>query len=365
MKSSQSASYTVTAMLILALLASSCGNNSEKPAATPAPEAKPSAASADHGGLQNQPMIVPADNPISIEKAALGKQLFFDTRLSKTGKMSCESCHHPENGWTSGKALTAKFDGSMNTRAAPSLNNVGYFPALYWDGRGKTLEAVATAAWKTQMGGDPDQVAMKLNEVPGYKDAFQKAMGGPATGDAIAKALATFMRTIKSEDSPWDRYEQGDKTAVPEDVVKGFDVFSHQNKANCTLCHLPPLYTDTLFHNVGIGMDKPRPDPGRGKILDDEARKAGTTDGKAAEMMGAFKTPTLRGLVGAAPYFHDGRAKTLEEAIDIMWKGGIKNDNLDPKLKRRSISPKELSQLVAFVKSLTPEKKPFEKPTLP
>ncbi len=354
---------------MLAFLASSCGNTTEKPATTPAPEEKPSAAPAsqDHGGLQNQPMIVPADNPITPEKVALGKQLFFDTRLSKTGKMSCESCHHPENGWTSGKALTAKFDGSMNTRATPTLHNVGYLPALYWDGRGKTLEGVATAAWKGQMGGDPEQVAMKLNEIPGYKEAFQKAMGGPATGDGIAKALATFMRTIKSEDSPWDRYEQGDKAAVPEDVVKGFDVFSHQNKANCTLCHLPPLFTDTLFHNVGIGMDKPMPDPGRGKILDDEAKKAGTKDDKAAEMMGAFKTPTLRGVTDAAPYFHDGRAKTLEEAVDFMLKGGIsaKNDNLDPKLKRRNVSPTERTQLIAFIKSLTPAPKPFEKPTLP
>jgi cytochrome c peroxidase len=365
MKSAQSALLQFSAVLMLALLASSCGNSTEKPAATPAPEAKPAATSADHGGLQDQPMTVPADNPITPEKVALGKQLFFDTRLSKTGKLSCESCHHPENDWTSGKAITAKFDGSMNTRSTPTLSNVGYLQAWYWDGRGKTLEDVATAAWKGQMGGDPDQVAMKLNEIPGYKDEFQKAMGGPATGDAIAKALATFMRTIKSEDSPWDRYQAGDKSAVSEDVVKGFDVFSHQNKATCTLCHLPPLFTDGLFHNVGIGTDKPMPDKGRGKILEDEAKKAGTKDDKAAEMMGAFKTPTLRGAVDGAPYFHDGRAKTIEEAIDIMWKGGIKNDNLDPKLKRRTLSPKDLTQLVAFIKSLTPEKKPFEKPTLP
>jgi len=350
---------------MLALLASSCGSSTEKPATTTAPEAKPAAAPADHGGLQDQPMAVPADNPITPEKVVLGKQLFFDTRLSKTGKLSCESCHHPENGWTSGKALTAKFDGSMNTRTTPTMHNVGYLPALYWDGRGKSLEGVATAAWKGQMGGDPDQVAMKLNEIPGYKDAFQKAMGGPATGDGIAKALATFMRTIKSHDSPWDRYEAGDKAAVSEDVVKGFDVFTHQNKANCTLCHLPPLYTDTLFHNVGIGTDKPMPDKGRGKILEDAAKTAGTKDDKAAEMMGAFKTPTLRGVTEAAPYFHDGRAKTLEEAVDLMLKGGIANDNLDPKLKRRNVSPTERTQLIAFIKSLTPEPKPFEKPILP
>jgi cytochrome c peroxidase len=279
--------------------------------------------------------------------------------------MSCESCHHPENSWTSGKALTARFDGSMNTRATPTLNNVGYLRLWYWDGRGKTLEGVATTAWQKQMGGDPDQVAIKLNEIPGYKDAFQKAMGGPATGESIAKALATFMRTIKSEDSPWDRYEQGDKSAVSDDVVKGFDVFSHQNKANCTLCHLPPLYTDTLFHNIGIEADKPMPDMGRGKIMDDDAKQAGTRDEKAAEMMGAFKTPTLRGVVDAAPYFHDGSRQALDKAVLFMLGGGKENPNLDPKLKKRGISPKEFEQLMAFIKSLSPEKKPFEKPVLP
>ena len=364
MKSALSASLKLLTILMLALIVSSCGNSAEKPAETPAPSA--TSAPKDLGGLQNQPMTVPADNPITPEKVALGKQLFFDTRLSKTGTMSCESCHHPENGWTAGKALTAKFDGSMNTRMAPSLNNVGYVSALYWDGRGKSLEGVATAAWKSQMGGNPDEVAMKLNEIPGYKDAFQKAVGGPASGENIAKALATFMRTIKSDNSPWDRYEvQKDKTAVSEDAIKGFEVFSHLNKANCTLCHLPPLYTDTLFHNIGIGTDKPKPDQGRGKILADEAAKAGTRDDKAAEMMAAFKTPSLRGIVDGGPYFHDGRAKTLEEAVDLMLKGGIENDNLDPKLKKRNISPTERMQLLAFIKSLTPEMKPFEKPVLP
>jgi cytochrome c peroxidase len=345
-------------LLSFTLLAASCGNKTEPAATKPAPAEKPAAAAnpADRGGLQDQPMEVPADNPITPEKVALGKQLFFDTRLSKTGKMSCDTCHIPEKGWTSGKALTAKFDGSMNTRASQTLYNVGYYREWYWDGRGTTLEAVALAAWQKQMGADPDQIATKLNGIAGYKDAFQKAMGGPATGDSISKALATFMRTIKSDHSPWDRYEEGDKTAVSEDAVKGFDVFSHQNKANCTLCHLPPLYTDTLFHNVGIGTDKPNPDQGRGKIVQGD---------KAADMMGAFKTPTLRSVSESAPYFHDGSVPTLEKAALKMLGGGIDNPNLDPKLKKRNISPKEFDQLIAFIKSLTPEQKPFERPKLP
>jgi cytochrome c peroxidase len=310
-------------------------------------------------------MAVPADNPMTPEKIALGKQLFFDTRLSKTGKMSCETCHLPEKGWADGKALSAKFDGSMNTRHTPTLLNVGYNKQYYWDGRAPTLEAQILAAWRGQMGADPDAIAATLNGIEGYKTAFQKVMGGPASAQNIPQAIAAFVRTIKSENAPWDAYEKGDKSAVSEDAIKGFNIFSADNKANCTLCHLPPLYSDTLFHNTGIGSDKPNPDPGRGKILADAAKQKGTPDPEAAKMMGAFKTPTLRSITETAPYFHDGRAQTLEEAVDLMLNGGIRNSNVDEKLKKRAIQPEEKAQLMAFLKSLTPEQKPFEKPQLP
>src|SRR5262245_50326857 len=342
------------------LFAASCSNTSEKPAAQPSVSPGPTAAPAakpDVGPLGE--MAVPADNPITPEKVELGKKLFFDTRLSKTGKMSCESCHLPEKGWADGQALSTKFDGSLNTRHTPTLYNVGYYKQWYWDGRAATLEAQVTAAWKGQMGGDPDAVAMTLNGIDAYKNDFQKAFNGPATPDNIAKALATFVRTIKSENSPWDKFQAGDKSAVSDDVVKGFTVFSDSDKANCTLCHLPPLFTDTLFHNVGIGFDKPMPDMGRGKILAD------AKDPTADSMMGAFKTPTLRSITETAPYFHDGRAKTLEEAVDLMLQGGIKNPHLDEKLKPRMISKEERTQLLAFLKSLTPEAKPFDRPQVP
>jgi len=329
--------------------------SSEPPAA---PAAKP-----DVGPLGS--MTVPADNPITPEKAELGKKLFFDTRLSKTGKMSCETCHLPDKGWADGKALSTKFDGSMNTRHTPTLINAGYYNQWYWDGRAATLEGQVTAAWKGQMGGDPDAVAMTLNGIEAYKNEFQKVFNGPATGDNIAKAIATFVRTIRSQNSPWDKYQQGDKSAVSEDVIKGFTVFSDTDKANCTLCHVPPLFTDTLFHNVGIGFDKPMPDLGRGKTLADAAEKAGTKDPNAEAMQGAFKTPTLRSITLTAPYFHDGRAKTLDEAVDFMLKGGIKNPHLDEKLKPKMLSKEERSQLMAFLKSLTPEQTPFEKPQVP
>jgi cytochrome c peroxidase len=228
-----------------------------------------------------------------------------------------------------------------------------------------TLEGQVTAAWRGQMGGDPDAVAMTLNGIPAYKDEFQKVYNGPATADNIAKSLAAFVRTLKSENSPWDKYQQGDKSAVSEDAIKGFAVFSDSDKANCTLCHLPPLFTDTLFHNVGIGYDKPMPDLGRGKILGDAAEKAGTKDPTAETMQGAFKTPTLRSITETGPYFHDGRAATLDDAVDLMLKGGIKNPHMDEKLMPRMITKEERGQLMAFLKSLTPEQAPFAKPQVP
>jgi cytochrome c peroxidase len=347
----------------LLLFAASCGGNSEKteskPAAAPAtPAPKP-----DVGPLGE--MAVPADNAITPEKVELGKKLFFDTRLSKTGKMSCETCHQPDKGWTDANALSTKFDGSVNTRHTPTLYNVGYYKQWYWDGRAATLEGQVTAAWRGQMGGDPDAVAMTLNGIDAYKNEFQKVFNGPATGANIAQAIAAFVRTIKSENSPWDKYQAGDKSAVSEDVIKGFAVFSDTDKANCTLCHLPPLFTDTLFHNVGIGYDKPMPDLGRGKILADAAEKAGTKDPNAETMQGAFKTPTLRSITETGPYFHDGRSKTTDDAVDLMLKGGIKNPHLDEKLKPKMISKDERAQLMAFLKSLTPEAKPFDKPQVP
>jgi cytochrome c peroxidase len=310
-------------------------------------------------------MTVPADNPMTPEKVALGKQLFFDKRLSMTGTMSCETCHLPEMGWTDGKVLSTRFDGSMNTRHTPTLYNVGYYKEWYWDGRSATLEGQILAAWRGQMGADPEQIAMALNGIEGYRTAFEQHMGGPATPDLVTKALASFVRTIVSDNSAWDRYEKGDRSAVPPEVVAGFTVFSDSEKANCTLCHLPPLYTDTLFHNVGVGYDKPQPDLGRGKFLADRAQQTGNPDPTAASMNGAFKTPTLRSVTESGPYFHDGRSQTLEEAVDFMLAGGIANPNMDEKLKARKLTPEERTQLLAFLRSLTPESTPFERPVLP
>jgi cytochrome c peroxidase len=343
---------------LLLMLAASCGNSEapKKDETAAPPPAAPTVLKVQTG---IEDMEVPADNPMTPEKIELGKMLFFDKRLGKDGKMSCETCHLPEKGWTDAKQFSIKADGTANTRHTPTLYNVGFYKEWYWDGRSATLEAQIQAAWKNQMGADMPAVAMTLNGIEGYKTAFQSAMGGEATPDSVVKALATFVRTIRSEDSPWDKYEKNDKTAVSKVAVAGFEVFRSDDKAQCGLCHTPPLYTDKDFHNIGIGFDKDMPDQGRGKILADKK------DPAAEAKMGAFKTPTLRSVAETGPYFHDGRAKTLDEAVTLLLKGGIDNPHKDEKLKERKITAPEKAALIEFMKALSPAPMKFERPKLP
>lgn len=329
-------------VVLLVAIATVTARQAAKPAFTPP------------RGLTAMAIPVPPNNPMTAARIELGKQLFFDNRLSRTKKMNCETCHVPEKGWTDGLALSPRFDGSMNTRHTPTLYGAAYYPDLYWDGRAKGLETQILAAWKSQMGGDPEAIATELNAVPAYKAAFEKEFGGPATGPRIVDALATFVRTIHAGDTEWDRTKQDPASLKQTPVGRGFIVFS--DVAHCTNCHLPPLFSDTLFHNVGVGTDKETPDPGRGKVASNDPK-----------MMGAFKTPSLRGVALSGPYLHDGGTKTLEETVDFMLKGGLKNPNLDEKLQVWTVTPQQRNDLLTFLRSLSPAdaKKRYPRPTIP
>jgi cytochrome c peroxidase len=292
----------------------------------------------------------PRDNPQTPEKVLLGKQLFFDKRLSKDGSASCETCHLHEKGWTDGQALSTKVGGAKNTRHTPTLYNVGYLREWYWDGRAPTLEKQIEAAWKGQMGADPAQVATAIGKIPEYKARFRQVFGKEPSAENIPMALGAYVRTLQSGGSAWDKYEKGDKTAVSADAIAGYDVFT--KKAQCSLCHVPPLFSDTIYHNTGVGMDAEKPDEGRGAITKDPKDK------------GAFKTPGLRTVTRSGPYFHDGSTATLEEAVKRMLAGGTKNPTLDIKLKPMKITDKELKQLMAFLEALD-SSETLEKPTLP
>lgn len=307
-------------------------------------------------------MKIPADNPMSAEKVALGKQLYYDARLSGDGSKACYSCHVKEKGLTDGLPKAQAPYNQTVPRSAPTMWNIGYHSEWYWDGRAKTLEAQARAAWSgvnmgaTGRDGKPsmDDICAKLNAIEGYKTQFEKVYGSACTPDNVAKSLAAFMRTIVSTpaDSAWIRFKQGDKKALSAAAQRGYTLF--QGKARCANCHAGVLLTDLQYHNIGIGMSDPDPDLGRNRVTKEERDK------------GAFKTPTLLDISKSAPYFHNGQAKTLEEAVDLMLAGGIENQWLDTANLRPSVTltKKEKADLLAFLRSLDVSYK-IEAPKLP
>lgn len=320
-----------TAMLLLGCASDAPPPSAERPSKLPA-------------------MTHPADNPPTPAKASLGKQLFADPRLSGSGRMACQSCHYRQFGWTDAQVLSRKDDGNLNTRHTPTLYNVGYQTAWYWDGRATTLEGQVLAAWRAQTGADPAKVAALLNNVPGYRSQFQAVWGGEATPDRIVKTLAAFFRTFVSDNSAWDRYEAGDRRAVSRDAIEGQALF--MGKGRCGTCHAPPFYGNSTFFNIGLEHGKANPDPGRFNVTKVEADR------------GAFKTPTLRSVEFSGPFFHDGSAPALKDAVRIMAGGGKPDPNRSPLLQPTGLTEAELDQIVAFLASLT-STEPWEQPTLP
>ncbi len=296
------------------------------------------------------PIVHPADNPTSPAKVALGAQLFVDKRLSGSGNTACQSCHYRHLGWTDGLQFSKRDDGGVNARNTPTLYNVGQQTLWYWDGRATTLEGQVLAAWRGQSGADPVKIAALLNGIPGYAVQFQAVFGAPAAPDLVAKALATYLRSKNSENSPWDRYESGDKAAVSADAVGGFRLF--MGKGRCAACHTPPFYGNSSFFNIGLEAGKAKPDPGRFNVTKIEADT------------GAFKTPTLRSVALTAPYFHDGSRATLEEAVRFMAAGGGEDPKKSPVLSPTGLSDAEIAKIVEFLKSLT-STEPWTAPTLP
>ena len=287
-------------------------------------------------------MTIPPDNPMTPEKVALGHQLFFDERLSVDGSRSCYSCHVCEHGLTDGLPKAIGAGNKQLMRSSPTLWNIGYHKEFYWDGRSNSLEAQAMAAWKggnMGVGEKTGEIAAKINALQGYKTQFQKVFQSDATPENMMKAIAAYERTIIGGNTPWDRYRAGDKSALSEGAERGWNIFQ---SIKCNNCHDGILFTDQQYHNIGIGMDQKEPDPGRGKVTN------------KPEDTGAFKTPTLRDIAKSAPYFHDGSAKTLEEAVDIMLAGGKPNQYLDKKnLEPHKLLPEQREDLLNFLRSLT------------
>ena len=285
-----------------------------------------------------EPFKVPADNPLTKAKIELGKQLYFDKRLSSDNTVSCASCHDPNKGWSNDEAFATGVDGQMGGRSAPTIINSAYFPLQFWDGRAKGLEgqALGPIANPIEMNLPIDKAVEKLSEISGYRKQFKKVFKSDVTADGIAKAIASFERTVLSGDAPYDRFKAGDESALSPAAKRGMDLFF--NKAKCSACHKGHSFTDLAFHNIGVGYDKDNPDPGRFAVTNQEGDR------------GRFKTPPLRDIHTSAPFMHDGSVKTLKEVVEFYNKGGIKNPQLDEEMKPLKLTEEEIADIVIFMK---------------
>ena len=284
---------------------------------------------------------IPVRNPLTSEKVALGKRLFFDPLLSKDRTLSCASCHEPGRGFTDGKALSVGVFGRQGTRSVPTLVNRVYGKSFFWDGRVSTLEEQVLQPIL-----NPLEMALELREAESrladhaeYSAAFGRIFGRKVAIRDVSHALSSYVRTILSGNSPYDRYLNGEREALSEDARKGLKLF--QGKARCTRCHIGPNLTDEDFHNTGVAW--------QGGRLQDEGRFqiSGRIEDK-----GAFKTPTLREISITAPYMHDGTLSSLEDVIEFYKRGGNANLQLDRRMRPLNLTEPEETHLVAFLQSL-------------
>jgi cytochrome c peroxidase len=287
---------------------------------------------------------VPEANPLRREVVELGRSLFFDPILSADSTVACATCHRPEFGFTNRLPVSVGAYGRSGTRNVPTILNRGYGRAFFWDGRIATLEeqVLKPIVAIDEMALELDVAVSRLSQHPDYRERFPAVFGRPPTEDDLARALSSFVRTIRTGDSAFDRFAAGDPTALSELEREGLDIF--QQKGGCVRCHTGTNLTDESFHNTGVAWG--------GAAFLDEGRAIVT--GEVADR-GAFKTPTLREVSHTAPYMHDGSFATLEDVVDFYSDGGRQNPNLDLNLRSLDLVPHEKLALVAFLKSLSGE----------
>ena len=300
------------------------------------------------------PVPVPADNPQTDCKIRLGAQLYFDKRLSSDGTISCASCHRPDKAWADTGPVSEGVAHQKGSRNSPSVINAAYIAPQFWDGRALHLEkqAVGPVQNPIEMDLTVAELEFRLNHIPGYVCQFQEVFGSRPTIELLAKAIASFERTVVTGDSPYDRYIQGDRSAMSEAAIRGMNLFS--GKGHCNVCHSGPAFSDSRFHNLGVGY-------ANGKFKD-VGRFSVTKDPRD---MGAFLTQRLRSVALTPPYLHDGSERTLEDVINLYNRGGIPNPNLDPAMAPLNLTEREKSDLVEFMNALTGPYPVVEPPPLP
>lgn len=328
-------------------------------------------------GFTPMAAVVPASNPMTKGKFELGKQLYFDQRVSLNGTVSCATCHNPVKGWTDNLKTSVGIDGQVGGRNAPTVLNTAYGKTMFWDGRAPSLEGQAQGPIQNsiEMGKQSyKQIIERLRTIPGYQEQFRKVFGADVTLDGFAKAVATFERAAAiSGDSAYDKYNNGDLKALSESQKRGMVLFGLRlgqdddfktdvvlKKADCTSCHAGFNFTDEQFHNLGVGWngEKGRFDDHGRFVIEPIGSKDVRTDG-------SFKTPTVRDAEKTGPYMHDGSLKSLEEVVEHYNKGGNPNPALDKDVKKLNLTDREKADVVAFMKALTGEPRKLTLPTLP
>ncbi len=278
---------------------------------------------------------VPESNPVTAEKVTLGRRLFFEKALSRDGSISCATCHEPERAFTDGKPLSVGVSGKRGTRRVPSILNRAYGKSFFWDGRIGTLEeqVLQPILNPLEMDLTMEEALARLRQTGRYPSLEKQS---------LAHALSSYVRSVLSGNSPYDRYVAGDRLALPEEALAGLRLF--RGKANCAACHLGPNLSDEQFHNTGIGF--------RNGVFTDAGRNLVT---KLPRDRGAFKTPTLRQMAARAPYMHDGSMAGIEDVIEHYDKGGGANPNLDPEIQPLHLTPEEKRALAGFLRALSGE----------
>lgn len=293
----------------------------------------------------------PADNPYTASKADLGRPLFFDPRLSGSNYISCATCHNPSFAWGDGLPRGIGHAMTKLGRRTPTILNLAWAELLMWDGRFETLEdqALGPMSAPVEMNQNLESIVAELKAIPGYQTLFKVSFGSEGiTVPNIAKAIATFERTVVSGIAPFDRWIAGEEEAVSVAAKRGFDLFN--NKANCVACHSGWNFTDDSFHDVGL----PDKDIGRGKQVPG-----------IVPMQHAFKVPTLRNAVERAPYMHDGSVKNLFSVVAHYNDGFVKRPSLSEEIYKLNLSDTEQNDLVAFLKTLSSRDTPIALPRLP
>ncbi|MDP2903311.1 MAG: cytochrome c peroxidase [Methylovulum sp.] len=332
------------------------------------------------------PVPVPANNPQTPAKIALGDKLFHDKRFSIDGTISCASCHDAGKGFTDNLPVSVGHHGLTGTRNAPTIINAAFHKSQFWDGREPDLEGQSRQPFvnPVEAGLPNHQPILDIaRKDPEYQAAFVevfKVSGQQLTLDHVAKAIASFERSIVAGNSPFDRYYfKGDKTALTGQQQRGFQVFLAQGR--CVSCHTieqdHALFTDSRFHNIGIGINAIQQDVPRLAQAFLEAKAHGgdvdqmvLTDKKSSELgrfavtdgfndLGAFKTPTLRNIALTAPYMHDGSLKTLKEVVAHYNNGGVTpadvqvNAFLSGGIRPLNLTDAQIDDLTAFMEALT------------